>query len=200
MKLFGLTGGVGMGKSTCADLLRARNISMIDTDELARELVEPNQPALRAIQTSFGEHLLDPEGRLRREHLARIVFADADQRKRLESILHPLIRERWVQQTELWRKEGRPAAAVIIPLLFETEAAPHFDRVICLACSAPTQRQRLLERGWNVEQVEQRIQAQWPVARKIELADYVIWTESDLATHAVQLDRILAGEGLRLGT
>jgi dephospho-CoA kinase len=79
----------------------------------------------------------------------------------------------------------------VIPLLFETKAESEFDTVVCVACSAATQRRRLLDRGWSTEQVEQRIHAQWPVDQKIARAQFVIWTEGGLALHAEQLDRIL---------
>ena len=96
-----------------------------------------------------------------------------------------------MEQIESWRAEGRPLAVVVIPLLFETNATAQFDRIICVACSTRTQRQRLQARGWNANQMEQRIAAQWPVEKKMDLADYVVWTEAGLDVHAGQLERIL---------
>ena len=136
MKVCGLTGGVGMGKSTAAQFLRARGAQLVDTDELARQLVQPGQPALAEIQTEFGANIVAPDGRLRREELAQIIFSDAAARKKLEAILHPRIRERWLAQVEIWRRENRPLAVVVIPLLFETRAESHFNKIICVACSA----------------------------------------------------------------
>jgi len=107
MKLLGLTGGIGMGKSTAAEFLRTRGAQIVDTDELARQLVQPGQPALTEIQTEFGKKVIAPDGQLRREELAEIIFADAAARKKLETILHPRIRERWLAQTEIWRRENR---------------------------------------------------------------------------------------------
>jgi dephospho-CoA kinase len=192
MKLCGLTGGVGMGKSTAADFLRARGAQVVDTDELARQLVEPGQPALAEIQTQFGENLVAANGQLRRDELARIVFADNAARRKLEAILHPRIRERWLAQTETWRKQNCKLAVVVIPLLFETQAESHFDKIICAACSAANQQKRLLERGWTPEQIRQRIAAQMPVEQKIARADFVVWTDGDLDAHTRQLERILA--------
>ncbi len=191
MKVLGLTGGIGMGKSTADQLLRERGVAVVDTDLLARQLVEPGQPALGEIQQTFGPEFVDADARLRREELARRVFADAVARRQLEDILHPRIRALWMAQVEAWRAEGRPVAVVVIPLLFETDAASHFDATVCVACSAATQRQRLQARGWTAEQIEQRIQAQWPVEKKMALADFVVWTEAGLDVHAAQLDRIL---------
>jgi dephospho-CoA kinase len=191
MKLFGLTGGVGMGKSACAQLLRWRGAAVVDTDELARELVEPGEPALAEIAAAFGRELLDAEGRLRRDALARIVFADPAARRTLEQILHPRIRDAWHERVAAWRAEGKPLGVVVIPLLFETGAEREFDAVICVACSAETQRQRLLARGWSPEQIEQRIAAQMPIEEKMLRADYVVWTEAGMDVHAQQVYRIV---------
>ena len=198
MKLLGLTGGVGMGKSACADLLEQRGIPVIDTDKLAREVVEPGQPPLAEVQRLFGEEILDPGGRLRRDVLAQMVFADPRLRQQLEAILHPRIRERWRAQIQSWRTQNVPLAVVAIPLLFETKAETEFDRVICVACSPHTQTARLRGRGWPAQQVEQRIAAQAPIEEKIAKSNYVIWAEGPLAIHAVQLDRILSNFDLTL--
>ena len=192
MKVCGLTGGAGMGKSTSAQFLRGRGVPVVDTDELAHQLVQPGQPALMEIQTLFGKRVIAPDGRLRRDELARIVFTDAAARKKLEAILHPRIRDRWLAQIDAWRRENHALAVVVIPLLFETQAESNFDKVICVACSAATQRERLLARGWTPEQIRQRLAAQWPIEQKIARADFVVWTEGAPDTCAVQLDRIVA--------
>jgi dephospho-CoA kinase len=192
MKIWGLTGGLGMGKSKSAEILRARAVPVVDTDDFARQLVQPGEPALAEIQTQFGKNIVASDGQLRRDELARIVFADAAARKKLEEILHPRIRERWLAQIESWRKENHRLAVVVIPLLFETQAESHFDKIVCVACSAVNQHKRLLERGWSMEQISQRIAAQMPVEQKIARADFVVWTDGILETHTQQLERILA--------
>jgi dephospho-CoA kinase len=193
MNLFGLTGGIGMGKSTAARFLRERGAQVVDTDELAHRLVEPGQPALAEIQAVFGKSIVAPDDRLRRDELAQIVFTDPAARKRLEAILHPRIREHWRAQIEAWRRENHPLAVVVIPLLFETQAEPDFDKTICVACSVAAQRKRLLERGWTPEQIKQRIAAQQPIEQKIARADFVIWTDGSLEVQVQQIERILAG-------
>jgi dephospho-CoA kinase len=202
MKVLGLTGGIGMGKSTAAVFFLQAGARVIDTDELARELVRPGQPALAEIQNQFGKNLVTADGRLRRDELARIVFADAAARKKLESVLHPKIRARWLAQIETWRaapkqsdggrNENHKLAVVVIPLLYETQAESQFDKIICVACSAANQQKRLLERGWNLEQINQRIAAQMPVDQKIARSDFVVWTDGDLDSHAQQLERIFS--------
>jgi dephospho-CoA kinase len=192
MKLLGITGGVGMGKSTSARLLHERGVPVVDTDQLARELVEKGQPALAQIRARFGPQVIGADGRLRRGELARIVFADDTSRRELEGILHPPIRERWMAQAEQWREEGKSLAAVVIPLLYETAAERQFDAVACVACSAASQRERLRARGWDDEQIRERIAAQMPVERKLALADFVVWTEGEVASHAAQLECVRA--------
>jgi dephospho-CoA kinase len=190
MKVLGVTGGVGMGKSTCSDLLRQRGVAVIDTDQLARQIVEPGQPALAEVRDVFGAELLDDAGRLRRDLMAQRIFSDPVARQKLEAILHPRIRKLWQAQVKEWRMWQLPLGVVIIPLLFETHAQTEFDAVICVACSAETQLARLRARGWPDQQIQQRIAAQWPVDQKIAKANYVIWTEGSLAVHAAQLDQI----------
>lgn len=192
MRVFGLTGGVGMGKTTVAGLLQERGVPVVDTDDLARQLVQPGQPALEEICQTFGANLKDSTGELRRDALAKIVFADATARSKLEAILHPRIRQLWKTQLIAWREEGRSAAAVVIPLLYETQAESEFDSIICVACSEATQRRRLTQRGWSQEQITQRIAAQLPINEKMLRSTHVVWTEGDLQTSAEQLSRIFS--------
>ena len=191
MTLFGLTGGIGMGKSTAAKLLAQRGLPVLDTDTIARELVAPGQPALAEIQAAFGPSVITPAGHLDRAQLAALVFRDPAARQQLEAILHPRIRAAWTQQTALWRSEGRPTAIVVIPLLFETAAEASLDATVCIACSAATQHHRLLARGWTPDQIAARNRAQFPTGEKMHLATFVIWTEGDLALHAAQLRRVI---------
>jgi dephospho-CoA kinase len=191
MKLCGLTGGVGMGKSTAAGFLLQLGARVVDTDEIAHNLVRPGQPALAEIQKEFGAEIVSAAGELRRDQLARIVFKDAAARKKLEGILHPRIRESWQAQVQIWRNENCPLAAVVIPLLFETQAENNFDQIICVACSPKSQTERLRSRGWTSEQIQQRIAAQMPVEYKIARSNFVVWTEGTTEVHRQQLSEIL---------
>ena len=191
MKLFGLTGGIGMGKSTAAELLRQRGAAVVDTDQLARQVVEPGQPALAEVHARFGAEVIAGDGTLNREELARRVFANAAARRDLEAILHPRIRALWQAQAQTWRNEGRDFAVVVIPLLFESHTENEFDAILCVACTSGTQRQRLLSRGWTPEQIEQRNQAQSTVEKKMSLSHFVLWTEGTVETTAEQLARII---------
>jgi dephospho-CoA kinase len=191
VKLFGVTGGVGMGKSTAGAWLQQRGVAVADTDLIARQLTEPGQPALEEIARRFGPLVLSADGQLNRVELAQVVFADAGARADLEGILHPRIRASWEAQAEDWRGAGRDCGAILIPLLFETGAAPHFDAVICVVCSEASQWRRLRERGWSDTQIRQRLAAQWPVEKKSALSDFVVWTDTTLETHAAQLERVV---------
>ena len=191
MKLIGLTGGVGMGKSTAAGFLLALGARVIDTDEIAHQLVLPGQPALAEIQTEFGPEIMAPAGTLNRSALARLVFADASARQKLEAILHPRIRARWLAQAEIWRQENCPVGVVVIPLLFETQAETSFDKILCLACSPAAQHQRLLARAWSPDHIRQRLAAQMPVDQKMARAHFVAWSEGTPEVLRQQLARIL---------
>ena len=180
-----------MGKSTAARFLLDRGIPVIDTDDLARSLVEPGEPALSEIAQAFGPSVIAPDGRLQRRELARIVFKDPAARGTLEGILHPRIRRQWHAEVERWRAEARPCGCVVIPLLYETGAQAELDRVICVACSALSQRERLRARGWSDKEIEERIASQMPVSEKLQRADYVLWTEGGLDLIALQWAEIL---------
>jgi len=195
MKTYGLTGGIGMGKSTAAKILAGRGVPIVDKDAIARQVVEPGEPALAEVAEKFGRELIDADGRLDRAALGRRVFADEAARKELEAILHPRIRAIWQAQLASWRNEGRVAGVVVIPLLFETNAASQFDCVVCVACSFASQRRRLIERGLSAEQIDQRVKAQLPIEKKMALSDFVVWTEGSVEVHAEQLGRIIPQGG-----
>ncbi len=191
MTLFGITGGIGMGKSTAGQLLRQRGVEVADTDEIAHSLTEPGQPALQEIAQRFGSQVLSSDGQLNRAELAKVVFADDGARADLEAILHPRIRAAWQAEAEAWRAAGRGCGAIIIPLLFETGTERQFDAIICVACSETSQWRRLRQRGWTDEQIHQRLAAQLPVGKKIARSDFVVWSDTTLEAHAAQLERVV---------
>ena len=180
-----------MGKTTVAALFARRGVMVIDTDAVARQLVEPGQPALEEIVAEFGTGIVDSQGNLRRDVLAGIVFADSRARSKLEAILHPRIADFWQAKAAEWHRCGVRTGMIIIPLLFETGAERHFQATICVACSRASQAARMSLRGWTAEECRRRIDAQWPVERKIGLADYVVWTEGLLEVADAQVERIL---------
>jgi dephospho-CoA kinase len=191
MKICGLTGGIGMGKTTTAQLLSRLGVRVVDTDDLARQLTRPGEAVLGEIQSAFGPGVIASDGQLRRDELARIVFADPPARQKLEQLLHPPIRNAWLARVETWRQQGHALAVVVIPLLFETNAESHFDKIICTACLPATQQERLAVRNWTPQHTAQRLAAQWPIEEKITRSDYVLWTEGRPESLVRQLERLL---------
>ena len=192
-RVIGITGGVGMGKSTAAKLLREQGVPVVDSDDLARAVVAVGEPALDEVSEIFGAEFLDTQGQLDRGKMAAHIFGNDAEREKLEAVIHPRVRERWLAQMEMWRADDVPLGVVVIPLLFEVGAEAEFDFIICVACTGNTQRERLRARGWDDAQIAARIAAQMDVAQKIERADQVMWTEGDVSLLREQLQSILSG-------
>ncbi|TDY01165.1 dephospho-CoA kinase [Thiohalophilus thiocyanatoxydans] len=178
MLIVALTGGIGSGKSAVADGFARHGVPIIDTDLIARELVAPGQPALKEITAQFGDAVLTADGRLDRERLREIVFADPARRRALEQILHPRIRE------EVRRRlDGLPGpyCLVVIPLLAETGDYPFVDRVLLVEADEETRIRRTMARdGLSREQVEQIVASQSSPAQRRALADDIIDNSHDL--------------------
>ena len=191
-RVLGLTGGVGMGKSTAARLLKKAGLPVVDSDDLAREAVQPGTEGLAEIADEFGEGFLKADGSLDRDKMASKVFQDEAARKRLEAIIHPRVRTVWEKQIDQWREQKRPVGVVVIPLLFEVDLQDTFDAVLCVACTANTQRARLRERNWDDAQITARIAAQMDIAQKMGLADHVLWNEGAPELLMDQMKEILS--------
>jgi dephospho-CoA kinase len=182
---------MGMGKSTAAEVVAKLGIPVIDTDQIAREIVAPGQPAGEEIRAAFGSEVFHEDGVLNRAVLAELVFRDPVAREKLEAITHPRIRQRWRSLVQDWQRRGEKLVVVVIPLLFETRAEQELDATICVACSAATQQARLTCRHWTAEQTQRRIQAQLPADKKMILADFVVWNEGPSDGLKPQLERII---------
>ena len=191
-RVLGLTGGVGMGKSTAARLLKKVGLPVVDSDDLAREAVNPGTEGLAEIADEFGEGFLKADGSLDRDKMASTVFQDEAARKRLEAIIHPRVRTVWEKQIDQWREQKRPVGVVVIPLLFEVDLQDSFDAVLCVACTANTQRARLRERNWDDAQITARIAAQMDIAQKMDLADHILWNEGAPELLMDQMKEILS--------
>jgi dephospho-CoA kinase len=190
MPVLGITGGIGMGKSTAAGILTSLGIPVVDTDQIARELVVPGAPALSEIRERLGAGWITSSGSLDRTALAAWIFTHPEKRRILEDILHPRIAQSWRASVQQWRVQGR-SGAVIIPLLFEKGYESDFDSVASVVCSERTQRARLQDRGWDSEQIAGRLAAQWPVGEKVSRSQVMIWTEGSLRAHHDQWRRVL---------
>jgi dephospho-CoA kinase len=174
MRVVGLTGGIGSGKSTVAALFKQQGAGIVDADQLAREVVEAGQPALEEIVETFGRDVLQPDGRLDRARLAATVFNDPAARARLEAITHPRIRQRMLEEVE--DRRARSGLLLLdIPLLYERPRLEAVEVVVVVWVDAATQLKRLLARGGlDEEAARARIEAQMPLDQKKALADHVI--------------------------
>lgn len=183
-----LTGGIASGKSTVADLFAEHGIPIIDTDTIARELVQPGKPALDEIRFAFGDDVFDSEGRLDRESMREIVFSDPARRKELESILHPRIRDGVVTRS---KAADGPYQIIAVPLLVGSPIQQFMDRVLVVDCDEDTQLSRLLERDAEDEQQARRIlAAQASRQDRLAIADDVIANSDDLADTRSQVDAL----------
>jgi len=196
-KRVGLTGGVASGKSTVAALLIELGAVVVDSDQLAREVVEPGTPGLEAVVAELGDTVLTEEGRLDRPALGALVFGDDDARRRLEGILHPLIRARAAEI----EAATEPDALVVhdIPLLVETGQADRFDAVLVVDVPEDIQEERMVrERGWTVEDARARIAAQAGRDERRAAATHVIdntGTLDDLRERVTEVVELLASPG-----
>jgi dephospho-CoA kinase len=174
MRVLGLTGGIGSGKSMVAQMFARLGAVVIDADRLAREVVEPGQPALQEIATTFGPDVLLPDGHLDRPRLAGIIFADAAERAKLDAITHPRIRARLEEEIKA-RRSGPGVLIVDIPLLYENDRTHSLERVIVVWIDPQTQLKRIRQRdGLSADAAAQRIAAQMPLDAKRARADHVI--------------------------
>jgi dephospho-CoA kinase len=181
----GLTGGIASGKSAAASVFRSLGVPVIDTDEIAREVVEPNTPGLAAVVATFGPSVLGADGRLDRRRMRAIVFHNAAERRRLEDILHPRIR---VQMNELSAASGGPYQILVIPLLVEAGLKPSVDRVLVVDCPSAVQIERLMRRdGSSEEEVRSMLAAQASRNERLAQADDVIANDSDVAALAIKV-------------
>ncbi|HSE92468.1 MAG TPA: dephospho-CoA kinase [Methylomirabilota bacterium] len=189
--LAGLTGGIATGKSAVTAMFRALGAVVIDADVLAREVVEPGEPALGEIVREFGRGVLQPDGRLDRKALGAIVFADAGKRRRLEAITHPPIRDRFLRH--LVDLEARGFHGIVFfdaPVMIESGNYKNMDRLVVVVTDEATQVARLMARdGLSREEALGRIRSQMPVAEKAKLADYVIDNSGDRTQTDAQVRR-----------
>ena len=185
-----LTGGIACGKSTVAEMLQARGWHVIDTDVIARRILEPGQAVYKNVVDAFGETILSADKSIDRKVLGRLVFADPALRARLNELTHPVIRSAWQhEREERGRTHPTHHLAVMIPLLYECELQAHFRAVWCVGASRATQLRRLVDRGHTATEAQQRIASQMPLADKMARASVAFWNEGtvDALERQVQL-------------
>ena len=195
MIVIGITGSIGMGKTTASGILRDLGVPVHDSDAEVHKLLGPNGRAVEEIAVMFpGTLRQDKEGRayIDRQALGRIVFADAKKKKQLEDFLHPIVRRASDDFRSNMKDKGHKFAALDIPLLFETNGEGRVDATLCLTAPPDVQRQRVLSRiGMTREKFERILASQMPDAEKRERADFVIDTSRGLEDTKMQLQDML---------
>jgi len=176
MLVIGLTGGIGSGKSTVAELFHQLGVPIIDTDVIARQLVEPGQPAFQKIISSF-DSILTADGHIDRNKLREIIFNEPDKRIELEQILHPRIEDVAKQMLASFNSEY---VVIVIPLLAENGKWPFIDRVLVIDCDPQRQLERAMKRdSATAQQISKIIQAQASRQQRLDIADDIILNDHD---------------------
>lgn len=186
-----LTGGIGSGKSLVGEILEELGALVIDSDQLAREVIERGSPGYEEVVTAFGDSILS-EGRIDRSKLAAVVFNESDLRKKLESIIHPLVRE---AAEKLARK--LPSGAILInqiPLLVESDGAKRFDYVVTVSADEEIRRERLRLRGLKDYEITQRIAAQVSDLEREKIANYIIRNDGSIDELTRAVEALMANE------
>lgn len=181
MPVLGVTGGIATGKSSFTSLLlRHFPAELFDADHCAHDLLTNDASIRSAVLETFGAGICDASGSPDRQKLRALIFDDPTRRRELELILHPVIRDRWTERAD--QKSGNGGWLLVdIPLLFETRAETCFHRIIVVACTPATQRQRLTgPRGLSPALAEKIVAAQLDLSTKINQAHHVIWNDSTL--------------------
>ena len=191
MRVLGLTGGIGSGKSTAAAYLEALGAAVVDTDQISRELTNAGGAALPALRQVFGEGLVPPQGPLDRAAMRNLVFSEPAARKRLEAILHPLIREESVRKLDAAKG---PYALLVVPLLFETGSwVRDLDGVIVVDLDEAQQVRRTVSRSNLAPEAVRAIMAtQWPRWRRLQAADAVLWNGGETSALKAQCEQLHA--------
>ncbi|EXJ14994.1 dephospho-CoA kinase [Imhoffiella purpurea] len=188
MFIVALTGGIGSGKTTIADRLAELGAGVVDTDQLSRELTADGGPMLPAIREAFGGTVFQPDGRLDRSALRRLVFDDPQSRARLESILHPPIRQRMLERID---RLDTPYAVIVVPLLFETGQQSLADRVLVVDVPESVQIERVRKRnGLTVPEIERIVASQTPREERLARADDIIDNSGPPENLESQIQRI----------
>lgn len=179
-KLVGITGGIASGKSTVSQMLAQAGFPVIDADQVAHQLQRPGQAGLERISATFGPAILTPAGELDRAQLGRQVFSNPDDRKRLDQLMQPLIRDRIFALVTNFKRAGVPVVILEVPLLFEQHYDDDCDLTVVVTIDQRTQLERLQKRnGYSKSAAQARIDAQQPLAKKAAQADIIIDNNGD---------------------
>lgn len=190
--IIGLTGGIASGKSTVSTMFKERAITVIDADVEAKRAVEKGATAYDEIVSHFGQEILLENGEINRQKLGSIVFYSEEERMKLNSIVHPAVRRRMNEQKDEAVANGEKMVVLDIPLLFESKLTYMVDYTVLVYVNKENQLQRLMERnGFDAEEANARIRSQMLLEEKVQLSDFLIDNNGDLASTEKQLDDLL---------
>lgn len=190
--VIGLTGGIASGKSTVAKMFKKRNVTVIDADVEARLAVEKGEKAYNEIVATFGNEILLPDNTIDREKLGAIIFHDESLRAKLNSIVHPAIRERMMQKRHQAEQKGEQVIIMDIPLLFENKLTYMVDKTLLVYVDKDVQLNRLMKRNnLTREDALARIKSQMPLVDKKQLADAIVNNNNSIENTEKQLINIL---------
>ncbi|MCH2532931.1 MAG: dephospho-CoA kinase [Bdellovibrionales bacterium] len=188
----GLTGGIASGKSTVSQILRQRGLPVVDADELARDAIIHGSEGYKNVVKAFGMDVLNKDGTLNRESLAEIVFTDKSQLEKLESIIHPIVREQTKKLKDSLKSQGYKMAFYDVPLLFEKNMESMFDKIVVVYSRMDQQIERLKSRNnMSKEQAVNRILNQVSMDDKIKKCDFVVDNTSDHENLENQITKLL---------
>ena len=192
MRIVGLTGGIGSGKSTIVRLFADQGVHWVDADDVAREVVVPGTPALKAISEHFGKDILLDSGELNRAELRSWIFQDDTERQWLEQLLHPLIREAMLEQLKP-QSYDLPYTLLVSPLLLETDQHTLVDRIVVIDVPVEVQIERTVSRDGNTpEQVQRIIDAQMSRDKRVGKADHIITNAGGVEDAKAQVAKLHA--------
>ncbi len=188
--LLGVTGGIASGKTTVANMLRELGAPIIDFDDIARQVVEPDKPAWKEIVKYFGRQVLKEDGNLDRKKVSKIVFRNMEKRRKLEGFTHPHIYKEFIKQVnEIAKKDPESIIQVTIPLLIELNLQYMFHKILVVYIPQEKQIERLSERdGISKDEAKNMLKAQLPINEKVGYADFVIHNEGSLMETKKQVE------------
>lgn len=203
MNWYGITGGIGTGKSSVSSILKSRGWPIVDADELAREALAPGTAGFQEVISTFGESILDINKNIDRQKLGQIVFKNSSKLRQLENIIHPLVQKRVAELKNFFLNTNVAAAFYDVPLLFEKKLNRDFDSVILVYCTPQQQRERLLKKtSLSVDEISDRINAQISIDEKKNKSDFIIDNtrgKSDLLSEVIRLEEWIKNQKHKQG-
>lgn len=190
--VIGLTGGIASGKSTVSNMVKKLGITVVDADEISRDVVEIGKPAYNQIVDVFGADILQQDHTLDREKLGALIFSNQKRREQLNKIVHPEVRKEMLRQVKKEKKQGSRAVVLDIPLLFESKLTYMVDKTLLVYVDEQTQLERLMQRnGYAKAEAKLRIQSQLPLKDKRKLADEIIDNNGTIENTQTQVEVVL---------